>query len=527
MKVVLGNGEDITPGGALRQAILAILLVAPSQTRARRTLQDMFWGSDEPEKSSGRFRTALNLLKRDLALLGKDCIRADRHSVSLAPGRIAVANDSFGPSFLEGMDLRRLTDCEGFEDWLRQMRAGGDERYTGDGEGHELARTPEPTRQHTALGLLAPHHAGLVEDDLNRIESFLDAIARFVSLMTDIEIHDLRDCADFTFPLPIDTGLGATHLLQPVVERRGQTLALHLRLYEATDRRVVWMSEPIDLRADHRNAVVCSLSEMLLQQMVACPARGDPRDLFPWTALTGLFSLDDDLISRTEAKVWTLADNGHRPVFECLRVFTQIFKENEGLARADATSAEEICETLSAIPDTHPLLPLALSLSGYSAHMLVGDNDLAEMLVTRSRNLAPNLALNLDHLAVIRLMRGDLAGAERALDRCLRCGAASPWRYTYNVSGAMIAIARGDVRQALLFSNRALMLKPRFIGALRYAMLGFALSEQAREADRMKARIQRLRPGYDFNGWTLGLMGRSQPHFSKTLAKGLKTTHLI
>jgi len=485
----------------------------------------MFWGSATTERSSASLRTAIYLLRRDLSPIGTDCLRADRHTVSLVRGCISIAPDSsITPSFLEELDLP-LLDCEGFEDWLRHMRSGSNEEIPSNVDA-TTSGLRKRRSSHLALGFLASHQVDLSAGDVIRADSILDGIARSMRHMTAMDIHDLRGCNDLVMPLPVDSGLGATHLLQPVVERRGRSLAVHLRLFEASSRRVVWVSEPFDALSSKRDALVCSTSETLLQQMAESQADGDAVDLFPWTALTGLFSLDEDLIKRTEATVGALAADSKLPVFECLRLFSQVFKENEGVGRADVTSAEHICETISSIPDAHPMLPLSLSLAGYSAHMLLGDNELAETYISRASELAPNLALNLDHLAVIRLVKGDLEGSEAALQQCLRMGAASPWRYTYQVSGAMISMARGDARQALCFANQALMRKPRFIGALRYAMFGFALSDNAREAQRMQARIRRLRPDYDFEGWTDAMIRRNPPHLGARLAKGVQRAGL-
>jgi hypothetical protein len=159
--------------------------------------------------------------------------------------------------------------------------------------------------------------------------------------------------------------------------------------------------------------------------------------------------------------------------------------------------------------------------------MLMGDHRLAEQLVAAACERAPNFALNLDHLAVMRLMRGDVVGADAASRRCLRVGAASPWRYTYDVTGAMIAMAKDDVHQSLLFANQALMRKPRFIGALRYAMAGFALAGNTKDALRMQARIRRLRPNHDFSGWAENLLHRTPPSLGRELARSLQTNGLM
>lgn len=531
MRIILGNGTEITPASALRQAILAVLLVGSAQGRARSSLQEMFWGSAAPKRASANLRTALYLLKRDLRSLGAGWLRSSRQSVGLAPWAISLAPPpdlAHAPRarFLEGLDLA-LEDCEGFEDWLREMRQQAEcDLAEGVSPPASLPRGGRPIRtqgvRRLALGLLAPRCAGVSADDLIRVETVVDGLARSVALVTDIDIHDLRGRAEMVLPLPVETGRGSTHLLQAVVERRGRELLWHLRLHEAAGCRVTWVSEPFDAMSAQREEIVGAISDAVIQQMAAHPDDSDPADLFPWTALTGLFSLDADLIARTEATLDRVAREGGPPIFECLRLFAQIFKANEGLARVEMPRADQICEAIAAIPNAHPHLALSLSLAGYAAHMLAGENELAEAMICRAHELAPTLALNLDHMAVIRLMRGDLDGAETAFRQCLVAGRFSPWRYTYDVSGAIIAMARGDVRQTLFFANQALIRKPRFVGALRYAMLGFAMSEKARDAQSMKARIQRLRPDYDFESWAELMVRRSPADFSRRLSQGFQ-----
>lgn len=79
----LASVADITPSSPLRQAILAVILEARSQTKSRRSLQEMFWGSEIQAKSNANLRTAIYLLKKDLAALGDDIVKTDRNVVSL------------------------------------------------------------------------------------------------------------------------------------------------------------------------------------------------------------------------------------------------------------------------------------------------------------------------------------------------------------------------------------------------------------------------------------------------------------
>ncbi|MCU0906987.1 MAG: hypothetical protein MUF73_05950 [Rhodobacteraceae bacterium] len=529
-RIPAGAATDITPGSRLRQALLAVLATAPGQIRARRTLQEMFWGMAEPDRASANLRTALYLLRQDLSALGDDVLRSDRQTIALAPGRIRLGAAQ-GAQFLEGMDLD-LSDAEPFEDWLREMRSA----WTGappegvalPSRGDAPARiTTTRTEPRLALGLLPVTHAGLAAADLLRADSMCDALARLLSQTTAIAIHDLRGGDPPAIPLPIETGRGPTHLIQAVVERRGAGLTVRLRLTDAATRRLLWLSDPVDALSADDAEIAAPAAEALIDRMRAHPAADGAPDLFPYTALVALFSLDDALIARTEAQVNLMIDTGGGPVLHSLRAFTQIFRANESLGRAAEIDADGLCAALGELPLSDPLLPLCESLAGYAVHMMLARNDLAEALLDSACARAPHLALNLDHLAVLRLARGDIPGADAAFRRCQRVGAFSPWRYTYDVTGAMVALARGDARDALLFANRAIMRKPRFLGALRYAMAGFALAGNVADARRMRTRILTLRPGHDLSAWTEGLLRRTPPHLGGPLAASLQANDLI
>ncbi|KKL88483.1 hypothetical protein LCGC14_1924230, partial [marine sediment metagenome] len=61
----------------------------------------------------------------------------------------------------------------------------------------------------------------------------------------------------------------------------------------------------------------------------------------------------------------------------------------------------------------------------------------------------------------------------------------------------------------------------------RYAMAGFALADNPRDAMLMKARITRLRPDYDFSGWTECMMRRTPAHLAQTLSQSFQAQGII
>lgn len=532
-RVTLQDGGDITPKSALRQAILAVLVTSKGQIRSRKSLQSMFWGSAAPNRACSSLRTAIYLLRQDLHALGKDLIRADSQSVALAPDRISASpwpsDTGDGAQFLEGMDLA-LADCEGFEDWLRQHR-----NLTREG-----MQTPEPgaanrsaaallqaNATHMALGLLPVAHACRAQLSVLAVEGLIDQIARFFMQMTFLDVHDLRGSDTRVVPLPIGSGTGPSHWLQPVLEKEAGRMQVHLRLSEAGSNKLIWLSPPIEAGALSDGDMAWALGETIAELMRASPAAQFAQNLYPLTVLAAMFSLDAAQILETERHLERLIEAGGGPVLECLRLFAQVFKVNEVIGQSAGLDLGHLSEAMSRVSAADPHLALCESLIGYTAHMLLGENEVGNCLVESAYRRAPNLPLNLDHLAVLRMVQGDLDGAEAAFKRCITAGALSPIRYTYEVTGAMIYLSRGDFIKSLHFANQAMFRKPKYLAGLRYAMAGLALSNNGKDARRMLVRIEALRPDYDLSDWVEGFARRSPAEMSNRLAQGLQSHGLL
>lgn len=527
-RVVRDDGLDVTPGGALRQAILAVLATSKGQIKSRRALQDMFWGHETPDRASANLRTAIYQLRQDLKLLGPEVLVADRHAISLAPGRIDVstrqADDGF---FLEGLDLG-MVGTEVFEDWLREKR------LEDTGEERPLVRKPDqqappiiasPSR-HLAIGVLPPAYPDQVADRLWVADRMLDALLRYVTQTTTLDIHDLRLTDQRSNSLPVESGKGATHWVQALVDPAPTGVSIRLRLIEGGTRRLLWMSDPVIGETGEDDQLGYLQGEPLITCLMAAAKSDTVPDLFPITALAALFSLDHAQITSTETVLQNMASE-NRPIIDCLRLFAQVFKVHENLGDEVRIDFDGLCSRLTSLSSSDRSLPLCQSLLGYSMHMLSGDAEMAANLVEAADERAPFLSINLDHMAVMRLVKGDVEGAEKALTRCLRTGAFSPWRYTYEVTGAMVNLAKGDVRQSLFHANQALFRQPRYLAALRYSMVGFAMGGNAPDARRMHARIKALRPNFDLSTWADGLLRRTPAPLGKTLIAGLQQSELI
>lgn len=236
-RVIRDDGQDITPGSMLRQAILAVLITAPRQTKSRKSLQDLFWGEADATRASANLRMALYQLRLDLARLGPDVLVTDRNIVGLAPGRIVAPDaERRGPGFLEGVDLA-LDGCAAFEEFLRDMRL--DDTDPQAPAPQRVATPSQLVPSHLALGLLPPVHVGLTRADLHSVDNFVDHVVSYLWQTTTMDVHDLRRPNHPIIPLPLESGRGASHWLQASVERRATAIRIRLHLMEAGTRRLL------------------------------------------------------------------------------------------------------------------------------------------------------------------------------------------------------------------------------------------------------------------------------------------------
>lgn len=534
-RVRLDDARDITPTSPLRQALLAVLILAPRQMKARKSLQGMFWGAADPAHAAANLRTALYQLRLDLMPLGPNVLQADRQMVSLSPGAIkADLGVDAGPDLLEGLDLP-LADCDGFEDWLRLLRQSRSPSVAPDsapaarpGTAKLLSGRVSDKPLHLALALLPTLHAGPQPDEARgRVEATIDQIAQVLKACTLLDVHDFRDPCARSIPLPVASAQGPTHLLQTHLQCDNGRLRVRLRLMEAHSRKLLWLSQPIAKDELEQETTAWILGECIVDCMRLHPPPAGAPDLFPFTALAAFFSLDQSEIAQAESQLQRMVADGGHPVLECLLLFAQVFKVNEGLGAFTRIDTDRLLNSLADLSNADPLLPVCQSLLGYALHMLQAENDLAFHLIGNATRLAPNFALNLDHLAVIHLVRGELDQAEAAWRRLNQIGQNSPWRYTYDITGAMIHLMRGDLQQSLYFANQSMFRKPRYLAALRYSMIGLALSDRPDDAVRMRDRIRVLRPGYDLSDWADGFVTRMPLHLAKSAIQSLRRVELI
>lgn len=219
------------------QAMLAFLAGQPDMRAERGRLADLLWSDRSGDQARASLRQELSVMRRDLA----GALLADRQYVWLQGNEITVNDDGDGV-FLDGFDLA----SEGFEDWLRMMRAAAD-------SAPEFGPAqPQHQRNKPRLAVLAFDELGVADADM-----FADGVVSEITgaLSRVHDFHVIARQSAFALrgqPLDIQTigdRLGADYLVEGSVRRSGDRIRISVELVSASDGRALW-AERFDDRID-------------------------------------------------------------------------------------------------------------------------------------------------------------------------------------------------------------------------------------------------------------------------------------
>ncbi|MCB1390572.1 MAG: hypothetical protein KDK12_15740 [Rhodobacteraceae bacterium] len=503
-RVFARDGADLTPRGQVRRALLAVLLTAPDQMRTRAFLTDMFWAHSGAAKAAASLRTALSELRKDLAVLGADCLVADRYGVRLAPGRIAAdcgpRDLGTGADFLEGMDLQ-LRGAEGFEDWLRAMRV----------ERAEVGAAERPAAAAHLVTAPAPFQGGagrialaLLPCRVERPQSHNDelpvnlAIDRFLDLVTQLvplRLYDYRDHfgGGTRGATSLLQGTGPRLMLEPrAYPSRG---IVSLRLIDSRSHEVVWQDDLSVSGGGEVTADQLRLIETLVDFLLRQPECREEELLSPYQALVSMFHLKSSELDSLQSLIGAGIESEGQPVHHALLCYLATIRSGERLGTHLLPSTGDLLDAARLATRPGSFHAYCLSMSGYALGYLAGEMDLATEFAEKAVRIAPEQAFCWDQLALCLFNGGAFDAAAAAANRAQALGAHSPLRYTYDTTAAIVAFARGDYLGTVRFGNRALFRMPRFSAALRYTAAALAHLDQLGDSRRVARQLRLINPG--------------------------------
>ena len=525
-RVIGPDGVDRTPASALHRAILAVLALAPDGVVSRIRLQDLLWSDKDARAAAQNLRTTLHGLRRADGGWMDALLEIDAVTVRLRPGRATVDAPGTGegaPELLEGLSLRG-GEAEGFEDWLREQRAI---RAPAPPDPPAPARLPAtalapppapaappaplpahaapapPARRRPVVGLLPPAiRSGSMRTGFNA-DILLDRIAMGLRDEVDARCRDDRDGAA---PLP---GLGPAEAadlsLKLTLYEEDATLSLRLQAL-APDGDMLWCVIRPELPAGAGFAehapVLALVAEVVDRVAVTLLGRGSlapGAPLSPFNALSALFTLDLDRMGDLRAGLIGSWDETGRAIYPALLAYLNTFAVGEHWGTFDEDVREETRELVADVADAGGASGLALALAGHAEGYVLHRQDAAAEALARAVGFAPQSAFCWDHLALQHLYAGRLHAARRASRMALSLGAASPLRYTYETTHAMIAVSSGAFAEGAAAAARVLERHPTFGASLRYGAAGLGHLGRTEEAGALIARLRALDPDFSLD----------------------------
>lgn len=499
-------GQDLTPGGAKAQGLLALVATSADFSRSRRWLQDKLWSDRGREQGAGSLRQALTEIRR---CLGPDAgvLRTDHHTIGLDRTQVAVIADGAGrDDFLEGIDVR---DPE-FEAWLRDERLRREPPLlvvAADRGGPVALADPRLVRPAQLRHIVV----------MTAATEGTDALALFETLFIDCVAHSLREAlavAVFTqVPQPLPARAIAVRV--QAFDAGGGRRGLRVQAQDSGSGQILWSGMKVAadagvLPGDDLGIVQLGnlLIEALGDTLTLRPRDGTVLDSLTLQrlALRKMFSMDPVRMAEADALLAMADEMDPRGIVLAwraqLRAF-QLIERNAGLPAGLRDEGQDLCRrALERDPNNSMVLAvvayarnaLDLSRRGGNADP-TGNVELAQ----RSVALNPHNPLAWDSLSIAKLYAGEVAEAHRIAERVQQIGSTSPNKFWWDMGLCVSAALTGQADLALRMAKVSAAQAPTFHAPLRYMTALHAAADEPEAALAAAERLRAIEPDFTFD----------------------------
>lgn len=483
---------------------------------SRARLQALFWGNRSPKRAQASLRSALSMLRGELAPFGGALIDSDAQVVTLDLKRLNVLRDPADGAFLDGIDLPS-GGTEAFETWLRAERAAlaGEEAEPAARTTMIPLDTKAPPIPGIGLELVQDPDYGPLPVLAGRV---MDGIATQLSDWLGCTIYDYR------VKPRNHQGPGPSLILSGLVcqTRAGQVLTL--RACRAGDGRRIWtgvvaLTEAVDEPSDltEVSTFVVNAAERLLPLL---NAELPPNT--PYHILRSLFHEGGGGFGAAAQQLMTHWDHLSQAQAHALLLYLNTFRRGEAWYDRPFVTEAEALPSLRRILSDPGANGLMQSAAGYAAHYLGANEGIAADLIRNAVEINPGLPFAWDHLALWHYHNGRVSEARQASDKAIRLSRMSPLRPLYETTRAMVAFSEAQFEEAGAFGQAALTRAPDLGAALRFTAASLALSGRRDEAHGVALRIRALAPDFELESLRSGEFRLANTFSRDALMKGLQ-----
>ncbi len=519
-------GDEIDLRSAKTKAMLALLATAPDGKRSRSWLQEMLWSYSDPEHGRASLRQTLSALRRTLGDRFEAHLLSTNDTVRLRLGTFEVVGTPSDGVFLEGIDVR----SEGFESWLRDMRACEPANAPLNAPFPNALRASGPS----ALARLRPAVAIVpfrsVVDDPG-LQAAGDVIAQDVTrALSRSPLFDVI-CHLSTRSLPIDT-VDVPHLRDYLdvdfivcgsVRGAPDRYRLDVDFVDAATGRLNW-SQAFD---GDRNELSVGLPDVvpMLAEEIALSIAGAVLEPVARQSLTTvethlLMMAGITLMHRVELGSFSRARSCLEEVARRLPRYAEVhawlakwyvLSVQQGWSTDHARDSQTARAAAATAREINPGCPIALTMDGLVHGTLLKDRERSGALFDEAVVVDPNNALACLLKGTQYAFVDDGPSAVTWTRRARRLSPLDPQRYLFDALSSAACLANEDYEGALAFADSSLRINRRHTSSLRARIVALQLlgrEEEAREttSDLMRRdpdltieRYLRTHPAAEFN----------------------------
>lgn len=499
------TGAEVEGLSRRGQAMLAYLSRQPGLRAERGLLADLLWSDRGEDQARASLRQELSVLRRHLP---EGSVLADRQIVRLDPEGFCFHATPPG-RFLEGFDLA----SEGFEDWLRLMRAA---------EG----KAPAPTAVAGGGGL--PCLAVLPFNELGSCEGdmFADGVVEEITaaLSRVHEFHVIARQSAFAFrdasldAPAVSAKLGTDYLIEGTVQRARDRVRINVQLARGSDGHLLWsqrfddrLDDLFDLQDRIAAAVAGQISPSLRTAEIARAETKPPADRSAY-----------ELVLSALPHFWAHSRVGNARALELLDLALKQ-RDSYGPALAykawvlaqqpsymwsddpvaDRTAALETTRNAAAHVADHAPSLVAL---GAAVALVSPDLDLANSYIDRALAIDPNNAWGWLRRGWNRNYAARMDEARACFDRAEALSPLDPFLFNIEFGRGAAYLNENRFAEALVHFRRGMTLSPSVDWAWRVIAV---LQTRLGRPDAAAEAISKLRAAYP--GLTIRKIAASIP----------------
>lgn len=489
LKITTDDGVDVTPLGQKERALIALLALAPNQSRSRKWLQKKLWSDRFADQASTSLRSSLYKIRK-YHPVWETFLCSNRESIWLKSQVDVTLEGSQDSDILEDLSI---ADPE-FQTWLRDLR------FRQDGVLDQgLNSEAKKTHDTTVHLIFCNENTKLNTHFLARV--VMDALAQGLKDLGDIkvEIFDLENNAQ----RPTETPDFSIELSCTLINLEWFVQSRVVEGARANFIASARMQIPMDIAKIVGSPTLASFVNKTIHGIVD---RGiHTRFASPFFAIQFasllLFSGDKDKLSQADQILSKLESNEAQAIVAAWRAYaclTRALEFGENTSDNKGTALEFAQYALA----NNPSNALVSALSAQVYMKLEGDFDRGNYLAHRALRLNDQNPYAMLSLSQAKVFTGQSHSAHAQALYSRQAAAAYLNSFSWDMQCCLTALSVDQVAEARDHARLAHFKMPNFRPALRYLVALSAISGQTQAAANHAHTLRKIEHGFSIEKMT-------------------------